>query len=173
MEIVSSLPLPRLFCFYPRGDRGVKWQENILWLTMMSIVSAEVDAAGGSSRRDVHLARYNSFVTQAGAGAKRYFDDVYGTRQMFLKSLMTLQTYTRRGHGVSLLKWGQDLVRKMDEESVVPITLRASPQGRGLYRKMGFEEKGEISVKNEGEERVLLVTPMVWVREAEASGNVK
>lgn len=92
---------------------------------------------------------------------------------MHLKYLITLQGYTRKGHGVSLVKWGQDLVRKMDRELVVPITLRASPQGKGLYSKMGFEKKGEIRVRNEGEERVLLVEAMVWVREPEASGKVK
>ena len=138
----------------------------------MNIASAEVDAAGGSTRRDAHPSRCKSFGTQSTAGAKKYFNDVYGTQQMFLKSLMTLQTYTRKGHGVSLLKWGQDLVRKMDGDSVVPITLRASPQGKWLYSKMGFKEKGQISIQNEGEDRVLLVDAMVWVREAEANGNV-
>lgn len=138
----------------------------------MHIASAEVDAIAGSARKDVHPSRYNSFVTQATAGAKKYFYDVYGIQQLHLKSLMTLPEYTRRGHGVSLVKWGQDLVRKMDAESAVPITLRASPQGKGLYTKIGFETKGKISIKNEGEDRVLLVDPMVWVREAEVGGNV-
>lgn len=58
--------------------------------------------------------------------------------------------HQRKGIGRTLVQWGMDLAAKEERD----ILLFASPTGQLLYKKMGFEEIGEVELF-EGELRQL------------------
>ena len=56
--------------------------------------------------------------------------------------LMVHPDYQRRGAGKILVEWGLDMA---DREGL-PCWLQATPQGRGLYSKCGFEIVGDMDI---------------------------
>ena len=64
-------------------------------------------------------------------------NEVMGTKPFVtLHFLVTLPEHQRRGIGAMHLQWG---LQKADEMRL-PLYLEASPMGKPLYQKMGFEE---------------------------------
>ena len=50
--------------------------------------------------------------------------------------------YQRKGAGRMLVEWGLNVA----DEKALPCWLQASPQGAGLYRKLGFEDVGKMDI---------------------------
>ena len=75
--------------------------------------------------------------------------------------------YHRRGIATQLVEWMLELARK--EEDAKAVTLFSSPMGVGLYRKVGFEEVGCVTVRlvgDEGEDSEGVSAPvLVWMKE--------
>ncbi|CAG8962084.1 hypothetical protein HYFRA_00005127 [Hymenoscyphus fraxineus] len=61
-------------------------------------------------------------------------------RHWYLELLATLPEMQGKGAASMLLKWG---LEKADEAGLESY-LEASPKGKSLYEKMGFEEKGRL-----------------------------
>jgi ribosomal protein S18 acetylase RimI-like enzyme len=64
------------------------------------------------------------------------------TDYLILNSLNVLPEYERKGIGKTLMQQGLD----MANENKVAIYLAASPAGKGLYERMGFEVLEEYEV---------------------------
>ena len=110
-----------------------------------------------SERRDASAPRMNAFRASIGVNKKMTFDAVYGEQQLNLMVLATRPDYQRRGAGSALVKWG---MKKAKDEGLT-VTLFSSPQGYGLYKKLGFVDVGIASVQVEGEELALTLPMMV------------
>jgi ribosomal protein S18 acetylase RimI-like enzyme len=75
--------------------------------------------------------------------------------------------HQRKGIGAMLMEWG---MAKATEENI-PCALESFPKARGLYRKMGFKETGEIEeLKEVLADRetlhIMVWTPEGWRSEA-------
>lgn len=110
-----------------------------------------------SDRRDASTPRMKAFRASVGANKKKTFDSTYGEQQLNLMVLATRPDYQRRGAGSALVQWG---MKKAKEEGLT-VTLFSSPQGHGLYSKLGFVEVGTAHVQAEGEELALTLPMMV------------
>lgn len=74
----------------------------------------------------------------------------------YLKVLCVHPNYQRKGIGTVLVNWGLDRARARGQK----VYLEASEFGKGLYRRLGFEEVGTLEIED-GEFR--LETPcMLW-----------
>lgn len=65
-------------------------------------------------------------------------DAQYAEPQLNLMVLATKPEYQRRGAGGALVQWGIDKAK----QDGLTVTLFSSPQGYGLYKKLGFADVG-------------------------------
>lgn len=73
-------------------------------------------------------------------------DSRFGAEQAHLQALGTHPSYLRRGLARRLCRWGMDQAAR---DGVV-VTLLASPMGRGVYPRLGFDELGTITAQVDG-----------------------
>ncbi|CAG8955894.1 hypothetical protein HYFRA_00008745 [Hymenoscyphus fraxineus] len=118
----------------------------------------EVEKRGGRTRRDLHPAR-NAAVKEAYMeGKTRYIDDVYGDKQLLLQWFGVHPEYRRQGFGKTLCQWGME---KAESDGVV-LAVMGGKVGMNLYRSLGFEERGEVRVRIEGEDDCIDICALVW-----------
>lgn len=101
------------------------------------------------------MAVYRVSVAQA---QERYFNKLYGAKQLSLAQLATHPGYFKQGVATRLLMWGMDLAKREDW----PITLFASTLGVKLYEKYGFTRLMTIVMNVDGEEDEVDFPGLVW-----------
>lgn len=99
-----------------------------------------------------------AFTDTIAKAKKKWFDDVYGGRQLHLRILGTHPDYQRRGAATQHCKWGM----KLAKEHKAPITLFSSPMGQKVYSHLGFVIQATITVQVEGEEEKLSIGVMIY-----------
>ena len=75
----------------------------------------------------------------------------------YLRILAVHSGFQRKRFGCILLDWGLNLARKRGEK----VYLEASPSGKGLYLKKGFQVVGDLILEDEGKEGISIPC-MVW-----------
>lgn len=100
--------------------------------------------------------REHSRACSEGRGA--FLDSRFGAEQIHLQALGTRPSHLRRGLARRLCQWGMGRAAR---DGVV-ITLLASPMGRGVYPRFGFEELGTITAQVEGKEERTHLYAMAW-----------
>ncbi|KAJ5921326.1 hypothetical protein N7466_009652 [Penicillium verhagenii] len=105
-----------------------------------------------------------AFSVATKAAAEKYFNNVYGDRQVRLWILGTRPDYQRLGLGTKQCQWGLNYARA----HTVPVTVLSSPMGGALYKSLGFRVMAYITVQAEGEEEKLTIG--VMVRDSEQDG---
>jgi GNAT superfamily N-acetyltransferase len=111
-----------------------------------------------SARRDANTARINAFVSGIIQSSQVHFNSAYGKNQLSLILLGTRPEYQKLGAGTALVEWGMQKAR----EQGLAITLFSSPQGMGLYRRLGFVEIANLHVQLDGEQECLDLPMMVF-----------
>jgi GNAT superfamily N-acetyltransferase len=81
----------------------------------------------------------------------------YGQQLAHLQILGTHPNYQRMGAGSALLRHGI----KQAQDLGLPITLFASPMGKPLYTSFGFDDRGKVVVRVNGEDESTDLNPMV------------
>lgn len=119
---------------------------------------ATVAQAGGAQRRDVAPARQAAFRATAKRVVERFFDSVYGDRQIHLQILGVHPDHWRRGVGSKLVRWGMDKA----EEEEMPLTLLAGSVGFHLYSSLGFRQVGSTVFQVPGEAEAIDAKAMVY-----------
>ncbi|KAH8682703.1 hypothetical protein BX600DRAFT_522179 [Xylariales sp. PMI_506] len=109
-------------------------------------------------RRDANPARMLEFRKVFNAAKSRYFDKVYGNRQLNLLMLATHPEYRRQGAATMLMKWGMERAERND----VALSLFASPMGSLVYTKLGFKKLAVVHVQVADEEEFKELPAMVW-----------
>lgn len=109
-------------------------------------------------RRDANGARILEFRKQVKVAKDKFFDPMYGDRQLNLMILATHPSYRRLGAARMMMDWGIEKARK----ERLSITLLSSPMGLFVYEKLGFKSMGQIHVQVEGEEEFLELPVMSW-----------
>jgi GNAT superfamily N-acetyltransferase len=99
-----------------------------------------------------------AFDSAISAASEKYFNSVYGDRQVELWILGTHPDYQSHGIGTRQCKWGM----RYAEAHAVPVTVFSSPMGERLYRSLGFRLITHITVQVEGEEEKLSIGVMVF-----------
>lgn len=116
-----------------------------------------MNAAGAANRRDANPAHVKALSECAQACQRRCFAP-YTTEHIHLQALGTLSEFQRRGHGSVLVRWGME---RAAQDGVV-ATLMASPMGRNVYPRLGWEELGEFKAQAHDEEEHTFLYPMVY-----------
>ena len=101
--------------------------------------------------------RQAAFAEAIGKARQAYFDDIDGQDQIYLQILGTHPDYMRRGFGASLVHWGISVAKQ--DKLVVPLT--ASPMGKLLYSRLGFETLGQIVIQVREEPEMVFLVIMV------------
>lgn len=128
-------------------------------LTPSKFPAADILAqAGAGTRRDANPSHAREHFRAYYEGRTAFLDSRFGTEQMHLQALGTHPSYLRRGLARRLCQWGMDQAAR---DGAV-VTLVASPMGRNVYPRLGFEELGIITVQVEGEEEKTELTAMAW-----------
>lgn len=105
-----------------------------------------------------HKDRMDAFKSACARNKASFFDATYGKRgHVMLKILLCHPDYQRRGAGRALTEWGIREARRLG----LYTTVFASPMGLGLYKKLGFKEKGRFKVQLEGDEEYLEIPALV------------
>lgn len=78
---------------------------------------------------------------------------------MHLQALGTHPLFLRRGLARAMCGWG---MRRAAGDGVA-VTLLASPMGRRVYPRFGFEELGMVRARVDGEEEGTELYAMAWV----------
>ncbi|KAF2404617.1 acyl-CoA N-acyltransferase, partial [Trichodelitschia bisporula] len=94
-------------------------------------------------RRDGHRRRMELWAATMAKARKQYFDDSFGARHLQLQILATHPDYQRRGAGTALCKWGMAFAQKWG----MVVTVFASPMGKKLYRRLGFQTMARIEMR--------------------------
>jgi GNAT superfamily N-acetyltransferase len=105
--------------------------------------------------------RQNLFMEAITAAEKKYFGPEWGKKRLECVDFVTDARYQRRGAGTELMKCGFELATKHQ----VPITLTASPLGRYMYTRLGFQELGVVDCEVQGDEEKAWTYVMIWVPE--------
>ncbi len=92
------------------------------------------------------------FARSLGNAFDKYFSH-YGEKQVHLWLLTTHPDFRRRGAGSMLCRWGMAVA----EQQGRPVTVLASPLGRQLYERLGFDFLGDVIVQVDGEQDRLVV----------------
>lgn len=95
-------------------------------------------------------------------GHRRFLDARFGTEQIRLQALGTHPMFLRRGLAAALCRWGMDRAAG----DGVAVTLMASPMGRGVYPRLGFEELGCVTAQVDGEDEKTHLYAMAWQPES-------
>jgi GNAT superfamily N-acetyltransferase len=103
--------------------------------------------------------RQKRFIDAITSAEKKYFGVEWGRKRLDVTDLVTDARYHRRGAGELLMRWGLEKAA----EHHVPITLTASPLGRLLYTKLGFQELGYVDCEVEGDHEKAWTYAMIWV----------
>jgi predicted acetyltransferase len=90
------------------------------------------------------------------------FNDFLGDSFFQLQILATHPRYQRLGAGTVLCNWGL----KMSRLENVAVSVFASPMGRKLYRKLGFQKLSNVIIQAEGDDEVISLTAMLYLPEA-------
>lgn len=90
---------------------------------------------------------------------KLFFDDVYGTTHLYLRTLVVNPAYQRQGIGEALVRWGMD---KAKADGFRACTLFSAEAGTKLYTKVGFVEIGRFVTRLEGEDNGIVMPGMRW-----------
>ncbi|KAF8138096.1 hypothetical protein K438DRAFT_1996415 [Mycena galopus ATCC 62051] len=114
--------------------------------------------AGAATRRDTAPARTAAYARACDEAHEKFLDAPHGTEQIHLQALGTHPSFTRRGLARVLCRWGMD---RAAADGVV-VTLLASPMGRGVYPRFGFEELGVVEAREEGKEERTALCAMRW-----------
>ena len=114
--------------------------------------------AGAASRRDADDAHVKEHSRAGSEGQKRFLDPRFGTEQIHLQALGTHPSFARRGLARALCRWGMDRAAR----DGVAATLMASPMGRGVYPRLGFEELGSVTAQVAGEDEKTHLYAMAW-----------
>ena len=94
------------------------------------------------------------------ASSKRHlFDKYYGTRHFQLQILATHPEHQRRGAGSALCKWGMQVAKELN----VAISVFASPMGKQLYRRLGFNSLASITIKVQEEDDFVTLEAMAYI----------
>jgi GNAT superfamily N-acetyltransferase len=88
----------------------------------------------------------------------RIFDKPLGNAFLQLQILATHPQYQGLGAGTALCNWGLKMARLEN----VPVAVFASPMGRKLYRKLGFQKVNNVIIKAEGDDEVINIAAMVY-----------
>ena len=99
-----------------------------------------------------------AFLSSIIQSKKVHFNSVYGENQLSLMLLGTRPEYQQLGAGTALVEWGMQKAR----EQGLALTLFSSPQGMGLYRKLGFVEIANCHVQLDGEQECLDMPMLVF-----------
>ncbi|KAK2811687.1 hypothetical protein FQN50_002033 [Emmonsiellopsis sp. PD_5] len=75
------------------------------------------------------------------AEVEKLRNTMFGVRHAFLGGIATHPAYQRLGVGSAIVKYGTDIA----DEANAPCWLEASPEGYGLYKKFGFEDKMQFT----------------------------
>jgi predicted N-acetyltransferase YhbS len=110
-----------------------------------------------AERRVADVARIKAFRDVQSKAKKAWFDEKFGSRQLWLTTLAVHPEYQRYGIGAAIVNWGVELA----ESERVPIALFATPLGKKLYLKFGFEDVGSERVQVDGEDEWLMLEGMV------------
>ncbi|KAJ6488017.1 hypothetical protein C8R45DRAFT_1074476 [Mycena sanguinolenta] len=114
--------------------------------------------AGAATRRDTTAARAAAYTRACDEAHEKYLIPQHGTAQIHLQALGTHPSFTRRGLAKALCRWGMD---RADKDGIV-ATLVASPMGRDVYPRFGFEELGVVQAIDEEGERGPTLSAMRW-----------
>lgn len=79
-------------------------------------------------------------------------------KRIVLCTLVTRPGFRKRGAGTQLVQWGLEQAAAGGE----PAYLEAGNNGRPLYKKLGFEEIGQIDLTEVGMGRVTMLSHMKW-----------
>jgi GNAT superfamily N-acetyltransferase len=103
---------------------------------------SELDAAEKEGEEDGHPPDSNGPLLDDlhGKIAKHKREILGGQPYALLNVIATLPSYQRCGVGVMLLRWGLEQADELGLQSY----LEASPMGKGLYLKNGFEEVRDV-----------------------------
>ena len=102
------------------------------------------------------MARIKAFREVVSKAKKAWFDGKYGSRQLWLTTLAVHPDYQQCGIGTSVVNWGVEVARAEQ----VPVVLFATPVGKKLYLKFGFEDVGSERVQVDGEGEWLMLEGM-------------
>ncbi|KAF2761039.1 acyl-CoA N-acyltransferase [Pseudovirgaria hyperparasitica] len=120
--------------------------------------------APNPNRPDASLVRMTAFLKAFQAAHDKYFDSVYGNKQIRLRVLCVHPDFRRRGAGEALCNWGFDLAK----QEGVPVTIVASPMGKRLYARLGCEVLGEYEIRADGEDESCTEICMILRKELRA-----
>ena len=97
--------------------------------------TTKAERVTGALRRD-----YAEREKERAAGAEKRRANLGGKPYVLLSILATHPDHHRRGVGAMHLKWGCDLADKLG----LPAYLEATPKGKPLYERFGFEGVGNM-----------------------------
>jgi GNAT superfamily N-acetyltransferase len=103
----------------------------------------------------VHVAAYRQSVQTARVN---FFDTKFGKAQLGLVQLATDPDYMRNGAGTKQVRYGQERA----ESEGLAVTVLAGPRAEKLYKGLGFEELGIVTVQAMGEDEVIKFPALAW-----------
>lgn len=83
----------------------------------------------------------------------------YGGNQLHLWLLATHPDFRRHGAATMLCNWGLDKAQESTKNGVLSVF--ASPLGKRLYERLGFETLGSFLIQVDGEEEKLRIECML------------
>lgn len=110
-----------------------------------------------SCRRDANGKRQQAWSQTLGA-SRKLFDQQFGTNHFQLQLLATDPQFQRIGAGTALCGAGIETAERLK----MGISVFASPMGKRLYSRLGFQQLATVTVKVEGEDDFVSVAAMVY-----------
>ncbi len=102
----------------------------------------------------VHIKAYKDAID---AAIHKYLDPL-GSKRIYLYLLATHPDYRHRGAATALCRWGMDKAKERN----MYVALMGSPMGSPLYRHLGFQELGTVTVQAKGKEEKLTKRVFVY-----------
>jgi ribosomal protein S18 acetylase RimI-like enzyme len=111
-------------------------------------------------RRDASGKRLQAWSQTLRSSSRTLFEDRFGSDHFQLQILATHPGFQRLGAGTALCKEGIAMAQSLGKT----ITVFASPMGKRLYSRLGFQHLASVMVKAEGEEDSISVQAMAYLK---------
>lgn len=130
--------------------------------SLLKACSRQTGAAPPSTcpRRDASGKRLEAWSQILGSSSRTLFEDRFGKDHFQLQILATHPGFQRLGAGTALCKEGIAVAESLGKT----ITVFASPMGKRLYTRLGFQSLATVIVKADGEEDFVSVQAMAYPR---------
>ncbi|KAF3763536.1 hypothetical protein M406DRAFT_357110 [Cryphonectria parasitica EP155] len=103
-------------------------------------IKSNIGDHGIEKRRDADPAHMKEYSKRMSETYSKYFNK-YGSKQLRLEWLIVHPDFRYRGAGTILCNWGKEEAIKRGGWT---LTVTASPMGKCLYNKLGYQDLGVV-----------------------------